>query len=81
MPVEFFGEDAIPIIDYKSLRMIVRRCLPDLLQDPFRSRMGRYVLVKDSAGSQVHQHKDVQRLERRPDHDEEVARRGLILRS
>src|SRR5215813_13877634 len=40
--------------------MIVRQGFPELLQRPFRRGMGRDVLVKNLAGSDLHDNEDVE---------------------
>jgi len=43
--LKFSGEDAIPVMDRKSARVVCRKCLPDLQQRPFRRRVLGHVLM------------------------------------
>src|SRR5215831_13506606 len=36
---QLLGEDGFPVVDHKTIGMIARKCLAELLQRPFRSRM------------------------------------------
>src|SRR5215831_7637369 len=71
--VDFLGEDAVSIVDDKSVRMIARQCLPELLERPFRRRMGSDVLLENLARSDLYDDEDVERTECGGDHHEEVA--------
>ena len=72
--VELFGKDAVRLVDHEPMRMVARKGLPELLQDPFRTRMCGHVVMENPSGSQFHQHEYVQSSERGRDHDEEVTR-------
>ena len=49
-------EDAVPIMDHEAIRMFVRKCLPELLQCPFRSRVGGDVVMENSPGAPFENH-------------------------
>ena len=51
-----------------------RERLSELLCCPFRRRMGRYIVMEDSSGAQIHDDEYVQRSERGRDYNEEIAR-------
>jgi hypothetical protein len=68
------GENAVPVVNEESIRMIARERLPELLQGPFRGRVGGHVVMENSTGAQLHDHEYVKRAERGSDHNEEVAR-------
>jgi hypothetical protein len=52
--------------------MTVGERLPELLQSPFRRRVGGYVVMEDSTSAQVHNHEYVQGAECGSDPNEEV---------
>src|SRR5260370_38538499 len=51
--VDLLGEDAVSIVDDKSVRMIARQCLPELLERPFRCWMGSDILLWNPPGSDL----------------------------
>jgi hypothetical protein len=53
--------------------MISRQRFPELMQRPFRRRMGRHVLVDNLSGSNLYDDEAVEGAERGGDHHEEVA--------
>jgi hypothetical protein len=61
--VDFLGENAVSIVDDKSVRMTARQCLPELLERPFRRGMGSDVLVENLARSDLYDDEDVERTE------------------
>ena len=61
--VDICREDAVTIVDDEAVRMIARQRFPELLQRPFRSGMGRDVLVENLAGSDLHDDEDVEGAE------------------
>src|SRR3990172_6168358 len=69
MPVEFLGEDAVPVMDHKSVRTVCRKCLPELLQRPFRRRVGGDVVMENPPRAQFQDHTDIQGAERCRDHE------------
>ena len=68
-----FGEDAIPIVDHESVRMVAWQRLPQLLQGPFCGGMSGHVVVENSPRSYFHDHEDVKSAETGRDRDKEVA--------
>src|SRR5215475_4927681 len=71
--VDIRREDAVAIVDDETIRMIARQRFPELLQRPFRRRMGSDVVVENLAGSDLHDNEDVEGTECGGDHHEEVA--------
>ena len=71
--VDFRSEDAIPIVNEEAVGMIARQGFPELLQRPLRRGMRRDVVVKNPAGSNLHDDKDVEGAESSGDHHEKVA--------
>src|SRR5512132_156957 len=61
--VQLLGKDAIPIVDHESVRMVARKCLSELLQRPFRRKMGGHVVMENSPGTHFHQHEYVKGAE------------------
>src|SRR5215471_10027554 len=61
--VDFLCEDAIAIMDEEAVGMTARQRFPELLERPFRRGMGRYVLVDNPAGSDLHDQEDVEGAE------------------
>ena len=61
--VDFLSEDAVPIVDDETIRMVARQRFPELLQRPFRRGMGRGVVVENPAGSDLHDDEDVEGVE------------------
>src|SRR5215469_6776205 len=51
--VDICREDAVTIVDDEAVRMIARQRFPELLQCPFRRGMGRDIVVKNLAGSDL----------------------------
>src|SRR5215467_3174265 len=58
--VDVRREDTVAIVDDETIRMIARQGFPELLQRPFRRGMGRDVLVKNLAGSDLHDNEDIE---------------------
>src|SRR5215469_15060128 len=71
--VDIRREDVVAIVDDETIRTIARQGFPELLQRPFRRRMGRDVVVENLAGSDLHDDEDVEGAEGGGDHHEEVA--------
>src|SRR5215467_1393573 len=71
--VDIRREDGVAIVDDETIRMIARQGFPELLHRPFRRGMGRDVLVKNLAGSDLHDNEDVEGTECGGDYHEEVA--------
>src|SRR5215831_10819547 len=71
--VDLLCENAIAIMNEEAVGMTARQRFPELLERPFRRRMGRNVLVDDPAGSNLYDDEDVESTERGRDHHEEVA--------
>jgi hypothetical protein len=44
--VQILREDAIPVLDQKTVRMFIRERLAELLQRPFSTRMRRHIVMK-----------------------------------
>ena len=55
--IECAGENAIPIMNHKPVRMVVRQGLSELLQSPFRRRVRSDVAVDDPPAAQLQDHK------------------------
>jgi len=72
--VQFPREDAVPIMDQESIRMVTWKCLLELLQCPFRSRVGGDVVMENSSRSEFHDHEYAQGAESGCDDDEKVTR-------
>src|SRR5215472_18174340 len=70
--IQLLGEDGVPVVDHKTIGMIARKCLAELLQRPFRSRMSGHVVVEDTTASDLHPHEYVQVSKSGCDHDEKV---------
>src|SRR6516164_8180402 len=58
--VDFRSEDAIPIVKEEAVGMIAGQRFPELWQRPLRRGMGRDLVVKNPAGSNLHDHQDVE---------------------
>jgi hypothetical protein len=63
--IDFLREDAIPMVNEEPVGMIARKRFPELLQRPCCRQMGRYVLVENPAGSDLHDDEDVEGAEMR----------------
>src|SRR5215831_2267743 len=70
--IQLLGKDGVPVLDHKTIGMIARKCLAELLQRPFRSRMSGHVVVEDTTASDLHPHEYVQVSKSGCDHDEKV---------
>src|SRR5215472_11718184 len=70
--IQLLGEDGVPLVDHKTIGMIARKCLAELLQRPFRSRMSGHVVGEDTTASDLHPHEYVQVSKSGCDHDEKV---------
>src|SRR5215472_17707542 len=68
--IQLLAEDGVPVVDNKTIGMIARKCLAELLQRPFRSRMSGHVVVADTTASDLHQQEYVQVSKSGCDHDE-----------
>ena len=70
--IECAGENAVPIMNHKPVRMVVRQGLPELLQCPFRRRVPSDVVVNDPPAAQLQDHKYIKDTEGGRDHDKEI---------
>ena len=61
-------------MDEEAIGAIQRQTVPELLDRPLGPGMFGEIRVHDPAGADVEDHKDLQPLKSRGDHDEEVAR-------
>jgi hypothetical protein len=59
-PVDLISEDAIAIVDDEVTGMAARQRFPELLQRPFRRRMGSDVLVENLAGPDLYDDEDAE---------------------
>ena len=66
-------EDAIAIMDEKTIPAIQRQTVPELLDRPFRRGVIGEIPLHDPAGADVEEDEDVQPLKGGRHHDEEVA--------
>ena len=70
--VEFCGENAVPVVDYKAVWMVIRKCLSKLLGRPLSRRMCSDVVVKDLLPTDFDDHKDIENAEAIGNYYEEV---------
>ena len=54
--VQVLGEDAVPVMDQKPVRMFLCQRFAELLQGPFSTRMRRHIVMQDLAPAQFHDH-------------------------
>jgi hypothetical protein len=79
--IQFPWEDAVPVMDEKTERMIIRERFPQLLQGPLRAGVIGDVVVQDSAPTQFHENEYIKDTEAGRNYDEKVAgyhRLGMI---
>ena len=70
--VQAHGEDGIPVVNEKSVRMVAGQCLAELLERPCRCRMIGDVHMKQAARADLHGNEHIQDSETGSDHSEEV---------
>ena len=70
--IECAGENAIPIMNHKPVRMVMRQALSELPQSPFRRRVRSDVVVNDPPAAQLQHHKSIKDTEGGRDHDKEI---------
>jgi hypothetical protein len=51
--IQRLRENAVPVVDHKSIRMVARQDLAELLECPFRPWIGRHVLVWDRSAREA----------------------------
>ena len=57
--VHVSGEDAVPVVNHESIRMVAGERLAELLQGPIRGRVCGDIVMKDSSRLQIQDREDV----------------------
>ncbi len=73
-PIQFARELLVPVTDRESALMVSWDGFPQLLQRPFRGRMGRHVAVKNLPCGMLDDHEHIENLEGPRGRHEEVTR-------
>src|SRR5262249_21685122 len=71
--VKLRGENAVPVVQEKTVAMVSRNGFTQLLECPGGRGMRGHIHVEDTARGMFHQHKHVEETKGRRDHDAEVA--------
>jgi hypothetical protein len=71
--VEWLGENAVAVMQQKTVTMVNRDGFTQLLQRPVRRRVCCHIAMHNTAGRMFHQDKDVEHVKGGRDHHAKVA--------
>ena len=73
--VQLFGINTVTIMNHESVSFIARNTFSKLLQRPIGGRVARDIEMKESSRTDFHDEEDIDQLECRRHHNEEITRK------
>jgi hypothetical protein len=70
--IELLGENAVAVMDQKTVAMVGRQRFTQLLDRPWRRGMRRHIGIQNPASRMFHDHKDIEETKGRRHHHAEV---------